>query len=242
MRVSRFAVMMLAALALQPAQSWAAGDVVDYIEAKEINNPPPLVALETFDRFEIAPIEMSAPYAGQPANEQAKERLQLNLDERVPPLLAEWNARPEKNQPPRTLKIEPTVRHVKFISGKARFWAGALAGGTAVLMTVKLSDAATGEVIAEPEFYQHANAMGAAWSFGATDKVMLVRVTDLINNYLKANYVMAVGGPTGKGDKAAEKENKDKENKDKKKRRSDKDAGADESGTDGEAADQPTQQ
>lgn len=70
------------------------------------------------------------------------------------------------------------------------------AGGTA-LMTVKLSDAASGEVIAEPEFYQHANAMGAAYSFGAT----------------------------GKGDKAAEKDkkgqSKDSDND------TDKDAGKD---------------
>ena len=169
------------------------------------SNPPPSVALEAFDRFEITPIAMVDPYAGQAANEQAKERLQVNLDERVPPLLAEWNAKPEKNQPPRTLKIEPTIRHVKFISGKARFWAGAFAGGTAVLMTVKLSDAASGEVIGEPEFYQHANAMGAAYSFGATDKAMLVRTTDLIANYLKANYTTAVGGPTGKDDKKDDK-------------------------------------
>lgn len=237
MRVNRIAAgrcaaMMLAALAAQPVQSWAAGDVVDYIEAKEINNPPPTVALETFDRFEIAAIAMVDPYAGQPPNEQAKERLQANLNERVPPVLAEWNAKPEKNQPPRTLKIEPTIRHVKFVSGKARFWAGAFAGGTAVLMTVKLSDAASGEVIAEPEFYQHANAMGAAYSFGATDKAMLIRVTDLVTNYLKANYIAAVGGPTGKGDKAAEKDKKGKS----------KDADK-ETDKDGEAADQqPTQQ
>ena len=203
--MGRVAVLALAALALQPLQSWAAGDVVEYIEAKGISNPPPSVALEAFDRFEIAPIAMVDPYAGQAANEQAKERLQINLDERVPPLLAEWNAKPEKNQPPRTLKIEPSIRHVKFISGKARFWAGAFAGGTAVLMTVKLSDAASGEVIGEPEFYQHANAMGAAYSFGATDKAMLVRTTDLIANYLKANYATAVGGPTGKEDKKDDK-------------------------------------
>lgn len=233
MRMIRVAAMMLAALAVQPVQSWAAGEVVDYIEAKEINNPPPSRALDTFDRFEIAAIAMVDPYAGQAANEQAKERLQTNLNERVPPLLAEWNAQPEKNQPARTLKIEPTIRHVKFVSGKARFWAGAFAGGTAVLMTVKLSDAASGETIAEPEFYQHANAMGAAYSFGATDKAMLIRVTDMVTHYLKANYTAAVGGPTGKGDKAAEKEEK----KDKKRKSKDADQDAD-----GEAADQPSTQ
>jgi hypothetical protein len=196
----------MVALAMQPLQSWAEGDVVDYIEAKEVANPPPTTALNAFDRFEIAPIAMVAPYAGQDANELAKERLQVNLDERTPPVLAEWNAKEPKNSPPKTLKIEPTIRHVKFISGKARFFAGVFAGGTAALLTVKLTDAATGEVIAEPEFYQHANAFGAAASYGATDKAMLIRITDMITSYLKDNYVTAVGGPTGKEDKPAEKE------------------------------------
>ncbi|MFC4311395.1 hypothetical protein ACFPN2_20010 [Steroidobacter flavus] len=213
MRVSRIALLMVA-LAVQPVQSWAEGGVVDYIEAKQVTNPPPTTALNAFDRFEIAPIAMGDPYAGQPANEQAKERLQANLDERVPPLLNEFSGKPAKNDPPRVLRIEPTIRHVKFISTKARLWAGAFAGGTAVLMTVKMSDAATGEVIAEPEFYQHANAFGAAYSFGATDKAMLVRVADLVTNYLKSNYSAAVGGPTGKDDKPAD-EKKGKKGKSK---------------------------
>lgn len=208
MRISRIALLMMA-LAVQPVQSWAEGEVVDYIEAKEVTNPPPKVALSSFDRFEIAPIAMGAPYAGEDVNEEARQRLQVNLDERVPPLLNEWNAKQAQSSPPKTLKIEPVVRHVKFVSGKKRFWTGAFSGGTAVLMTVKLSDAATGEVIAEPEFYQHANAMGAAWSYGATDKAMLVRTTDLISDYLKANYSAAVGGPTGKGeDKKGKSESK----------------------------------
>jgi hypothetical protein len=209
MRAHRVLIVMLAALAAQPAPSWAEGEVVDYIEAKAVTNPPPSTALQAFDRFELAPFDMGAPYAGQDPNEEAKRRLQTNLDERLPPVLTEWNAKTPQNTPPRVLKIEPTIRHVKFISGKARFWAGAFAGGTAVLVTVKLSDAASGEVIAEPEFYQHANAMGAAWSYGATDKAMLIRTTDLITDYVKANYAAAVGGPTGKED-ADEKQDKKK--------------------------------
>jgi len=63
-------------------------------------------------------------------------------------------------------------------------------------MTVKFTDATTGEVIAQPEFYQHANKMGAAWSFGATDKAMLVRVAGMITNYVRNNYGAAVGGST----------------------------------------------
>jgi hypothetical protein len=207
--LGRILIVTVAALAAQqPTPSWAEGEVVDYIEAKAVTNPPPAMALQAFDQFELAPFSMGAPYAGQDANEEAKTRLQTNLDERLPPVLTEWNAKPARSTPPRVLKIEPTIRHVKFISGKARFWAGAFAGGTAVLVTVKMSDAATGEVIAEPEFYQHANAMGAAWSYGATDKAMLIRTTDMITDYVKANYAAAVGGPTGKEDQDADQDKK----------------------------------
>jgi hypothetical protein len=197
MRISRVALLMMA-FALQPVQSWADGEAGDYTEAREINNPAPKVALNSFDRFEIAPVAMGAPYAGDEVNEDAKQRLQINLDERATPLLAEWNGKEMKSSPPKTLKIEPAVRYLKFVSGKKRFWTGAFSGSTSVLVTVKLSDAATGETIAEPEFYQRAGAMGGAWSYGATDKAILVRTTDLISDYLKANYAAAVGGPTGK--------------------------------------------
>ena len=195
----------LALVTLQAAVV-SAEEPVGYITAREITNPPPSTALNAFDSFQLSPIEMVAPYAGQPANEQAKTRLQGYVDERVPAIVNAWNSAEAKHSPPRTLKIEPVIRHVKFVSGKARFWGGALAGGTAVLMTVKLSDAATGEVIAEPEFYQHANALGAAYSFGGTDKAMLGRTAELMANYLKANYEAAVGGPTGKEPEKEKKE------------------------------------
>jgi hypothetical protein len=224
--LGRILIVTVAALAAQqPMPSWAEGEVVDYIEAKAVTNPPPSTALQAFDHFELAPFDMVAPYAGQDVNEEAKTRLQTNLDERLPPVLAEWNAKPARGTPPRVLKIEPTIRHVKFISGKARFWAGPFAGGTAVLVTVKLSDAATGEVIAEPEFYQHANAMGAAFSYGATDKAMLIRTTDMITEYVKANYSTAVGGPTGKEEQDAAQDPKKSKRKSKSKDSEGQDSG-----------------
>ncbi len=173
----------------------AAGSVVGYVEPKNQSNPPPAMPLDAFQRFEITPIAMDAPYAGQSGNEAAKSSIQANLVLRVQPVLANWNSKPAGAEA-KTLKIEPTIRHIRFISGGARFWGGAMAGGSAVLMTVKLSDASTGQVIAEPEFYQHANKMGAAWSFGATDKAMLVRVSAMITDYLEKNYSAPVGGST----------------------------------------------
>lgn len=173
----------------------AEGNVVSYIEPKNATNPPPAKPLDQFQRFEVRPITMDAPYSGQDANEVAKGSIQANLDERLGPVLADWNAKPA-GAAPHTLVIEPHIEHVKFISGGRRFWAGAFAGGSAVLMTVKFTDATTGEVVAQPEFYQHANKMGAAWSFGATDKAMLVRVAGMIANYVRNNYDTAVGGST----------------------------------------------
>ena len=83
MTTRRFILTSLSIALLAPLSAFAAGDVVGYVEAKEMTNPPPSTALNAFDRFEIAPIAMDAPYAGQPANEEAKKRIQANLDERA---------------------------------------------------------------------------------------------------------------------------------------------------------------
>ncbi len=103
----------------------------------------------------------------------------------------------EDASPSRTLVLKPRIKQIKFISGGARFWAGAMAGSSAVVMSVEIVDKENGKIIAHPDFYQHANAMGGAWSFGSTDNIMLVRITEIIDAYLKANYASAVGGATG---------------------------------------------
>ena len=55
----------------------------------------------------------------------------------------------------------------------------------------------SGDTIAYPEFYQRAAAMGGAYTVGVTDNLMLVRIANLLVEYLKSNYETAVGGPTG---------------------------------------------
>lgn len=150
-------------------------------------NPPPSVALSSFQRFELAPVTMGAPFAGQKGNEVAKEKLQANLDERVGKVLSEWNAAPAGDAP-RTLRIAPEIRYIRFITGGKRFFGGGFAGASSIMLKVKLTDAQTGEVIGEPDFYQHANALGAAWSFGATDKTMLIRIASMLRAYLQANH------------------------------------------------------
>lgn len=148
-------------------------------------NPPASVALGTFARFELAPVKMGAPFAGQKGNEAAKAMLQANLEDRVGKVLAEWNA---KGGGSGTLRIEPEIRYVRFITGGKRFFGGGFAGASSIMVQVRLVDAASGRTIAEPDFYQHANALGAAYSFGATDKTMLIRVASMVRGYLQQNY------------------------------------------------------
>lgn len=188
-------------LAMGATETVEAKGTVSYIAPKNEVNPPPSTTLNSFQHFELKPFTMDEPYAGQKINQTAMGRLQANLDKDANPLIAEWNAKAAEGG--RTLLIEPTIRHVKFVSGGTRFWAGGLAGGSAVLVTVKFSDAQTGEVIAEPEFYQHANSLAGAWSFGAADGAMLVRVPNMITNYLRDNYEALVGGATSESPKPA---------------------------------------
>lgn len=183
------AAFALAALCFVSTAVFAA-DTPQYDENAQ--NPPPAAALDTFQHFTIDPVAMGAPFAGQKGNEVARERLQANLDERVKPLLAEWNAKGGEGG--RTLKIQPEIRYIRFITGGKRFFGGGFAGASSILLKLKLTDAETGALVAEPDFYQHANALGAAWSFGATDKTMLIRIANMIQAYLQNNYDQTVGG------------------------------------------------
>lgn len=173
------------------------GAVAEEIEASTFANAAPTEAFSGFDRIEVRPIAMGEPYAGQKANDAALGSLQAKLDQRLQAWLAERNQRAVQGTP-RVLLVEPRVEKIRFISGGARFWAGAFAGTSRVLMKARITDPATGALIAEPEFYQHAAGMAGAWSVGGADKAMLARTTTLLADYLKANDPAAVGGPTGK--------------------------------------------
>lgn len=181
------AVLLLLAVPLVDAAEFKA-------PAEDAKNPAPIVALNTYQRFEMSPVAMDAPYAGQKGNEVAREYLQGNLDERVGAVLKAWNEKPAGDAP-RTLKIEPKMTHVRFISGGKRFFAGGFAGKSWVYVTAKLTDARTGAVVGEPGFYQQANALGAAWTFGTTDKTMLIRISSMLRAYLQENYDKRVEVP-----------------------------------------------
>ncbi len=85
------------------------------------------------------------------------------------------------------LLIEPIIVEAKKVSSAQRVFLGALAGSSAALLEVKYTDYKKREVIADPTFFQRANAMGGAWTFGATDNDMLSRLPNLACQYSAKN-------------------------------------------------------
>ena len=166
--------------------------------AQSPTNPPPAAKLSGHVRYEIQPLQMGAPYAGQEANEKAKAKIQEHLNAEIGPLLETWNqAAAASGESQTTLVLFPEIQSIKFISGGKLVWTGAFSGSSYVYLKVTLREQPTGTVIGEPQFYQRASALSGAWTFGAQDNDMLRRVVTLVSNYMSMNYGEAVGGPTG---------------------------------------------
>jgi hypothetical protein len=160
-------------------------------------NPAPAEAFSKFNSFELLPINSGEACVKQHGADVALQQMQEQLTVRLGSVVTNWNAAHTKTAKPRKLVIEPVCSDAKLVGTQARIWGGALAGSSAVVIKVRYVDASTRKVIAEPVFYQRANAMGAAWSFGATDRSMVTRLVDLITDYTTKNYQIAVGGATG---------------------------------------------
>ena len=165
-------------------------------------NPPPLEAFSAFNTFELKPVNMQDGCSKQSGADSAFQGVQGRLGKILTPVLTEWNQRKKPETATRRLIIEPFCTDAKMIGTAKRIFTGPLSGSSAVVMRVRYTDAASGRVVAEPEFYQRAFAMGGAYSFGGTDSNMLTRMTTLITEYTKNNYRIAVGGPTGVEDEA----------------------------------------
>jgi len=186
-------------VAVSLALGFAFGGCATHVKSTVVNtarNPAPTEKFAGFSRFELSPIALTAPYAGQEANEAALKKIQQNADLRLKPLLASWN-QVGSAKPARTLSIEPTITEIKFISGGKRFLAGAMAGSSIVVLKARITEKETGRLVGEPEFYARAAAMSGAWSIGGADNAMLIRIANRLSDYIVANYDAAVGGVTG---------------------------------------------
>ncbi len=160
-------------------------------------NPAPSEAFSNFSKFEVKPINQGPGCDKQRGADNALSAIQEKLDNRLGGLVTAWNTAAPAKVNERKLIIEPICSNAKLISPAARIFGGVFVGNSAVVLNVRYTDAATGKLIAEPVFYQHANMMGSGYSFGATDRDMLDRIASMITTYTSKNYENAVGGPTG---------------------------------------------
>lgn len=157
-------------------------------------NPPPSEMLSSFSQFELGPITMNEPYAGQDPNERAATKIEEYLQRRLDPLFRQWGEAPKPDKP-RSLRIEPHIESITFISGGARYFAGALAGSSDVVLQLKLVDADSGQVIATPRFHRHSS--GNQGFMGIADNEMLNSVASLAGEYVRNNYSALAGGFVG---------------------------------------------
>lgn len=146
------------------------------------------VKFSGFKAVEMKPVSLATEFASSGANQKAMRKIDEHLFTsmtKVFPNLKRTESFSKGDSS--VLQIAPVIKEIKFIGGGARFWVGAMAGSSAVLMQVEYRDGASGEVLADPEFYAQANAMGGAWTMGGTDNAMLERIAMDIISYTSAN-------------------------------------------------------
>jgi hypothetical protein len=87
----------------------------------------------------------------------------------------------------RTLQIAPRIEHIHLVSVGARVWFGVMAGGSDLVMHVDFHDSATGEIIANPDFWKGNNAWAGGFSHGKKDNQIRDRVVAQIVGYAAGN-------------------------------------------------------
>ncbi len=169
------------------------GGCANNMKATRMTNPPPSEAYSNFGRIEVKPVTLAPAFANDGANQKALERINANLNKRLERVVTEWNKHPDNG---RRLVIEPVVSEIRFIGVGARIFTGPLSGSSSVKVDVKVTDASTGKMIDNPEFFQRSSA-GSGFALGVADNMMLVRVGEMVGDYIIYNYPKAVGGRTG---------------------------------------------
>lgn len=155
---------------------------------RRASGPPqsPTVKFSSFDTVTLKHIEIAPAFASAPANQKAGKKIDELLFMEMQKVFADLRDNAEAPAQ-RGLLIEPLIEEIKFIGGAARFWVGSMAGSSAVLMKVTYRDVATGEVIADPEFYQSASAFQGSFSVGVADNRMLSAIASEIASYTGLN-------------------------------------------------------
>lgn len=155
--------------------------------------PPNQPSSRKFSEYKyvfIKPLTIAEEFKDSYGNENAVTIIDEELFKNiltVIPNLSEFKSF-DASKPEKALIIEPHIEKMKAVSSAARIWGGAFAGSSAVILKVSYIDATSKAKIAEPSFYQHANAWGATYTFGKHDRSMFSRISELVADYTSENY------------------------------------------------------
>lgn len=148
--------------------------------------------LGEFDRVVLVKGEIAPTYAEHGANIKAVNKIDEILAQQLPGVLDNVEVRTldeyksmKSSLGADALVIRPYVKQVKFIGGAARFWAGAMAGSSVVVMDVFFEKGTGGEPLSTPGFQRTAGAYTDM--VGVASNRMLSDVAQDVVNYVIAN-------------------------------------------------------
>jgi hypothetical protein len=152
------------------------------------------INLGDFKKVVLVTSEMPPKYANQGANIKAANKIDEILNTRIRGFFENVTVvktedlgalSTSASQKGDMLVIKPYIKQVKFIGGAARFWAGAMAGSSVIIMDVTFEDAATGELIGQTGTYRKAGAYTDV--LGISSNRMLDDAAQDIVVYISAN-------------------------------------------------------
>ncbi len=147
---------------------------------------PALERFSTFERVVLKPMTINPKFAESGPNQSAMKKMDNYMQTQLAMVFSDVDfvtGDIDANSDVKTLVIEPRIKEIKFVNTAARIFAGAMAGGSAVLMDVTYTNTNSGQVISNPEFYADASA----WSGWGADNKVLNRVIEDIVLYTKTN-------------------------------------------------------
>jgi hypothetical protein len=170
--------------------------------ATEITEKPSVITRATtplgqFEQVILVKSKIADKYASSGANIKAANKIDEHLENGLRALFNKLEVKNESEldaanltaalakSDSKVLLIKPFIKQIKFIGGAARFWAGAMAGSSVVVMDVAYIDAASSKQLSAPGFQR----VASAWSgpFGIADNRMLADVAQDVVNYTAMN-------------------------------------------------------
>jgi len=82
------------------------------------------------------------------------------------------------------LEIKSKVTGMRIVSGSARFWWGAAAGTSDMIVEIKLIDSKSGKVLRERTLSTANNPFGAVWAGGSSDRSLPADMGKIVATYI----------------------------------------------------------